>query len=180
MLPTKIPFLSLGLFILFLRSQATAELLCSHRFLSLPLPQISDCRYILKQLPTLRLRPDELAGQGSLTLTLGPLRRNPLHLPAKIFHNTCWVSAHAYVPGNTYAAAAINSQSESFHLWTEVRERALAGIEDCLGHGFSFASYIQDVTFPNMGTLGLAVTVGNLPSSWEYTFNAGETRFYNV
>ena len=174
------PFLFLSIFILSAMTQATRRPLCSHRFQFLPPPRINDCQYIVTQLPTLRLRPEELARQGSLALTLGPLRQYPFHLPAKIVRNTCWVSAHVYVPGNTYASAALDHQSESFYVWTEVRERAIAGIEDCLSRGFSFASYIEDFTIPSLGTLGLAVTVGNLPGAFEYTFNAGETRFYNV
>ena len=63
---------------------------------TLPRPEIADCQHILAQLPSLRLRPEDLASSDNFTLTLGPLRSDPFKLPIKIRHGTCWISAFAF------------------------------------------------------------------------------------
>ena len=168
--------LSYGLIVLLtIIAHAAGELQCSDGVPDLPRPNINDCRYILSHLPSIRLRPDEQAHLGGLTLTLGPLRSDPFTLPTKIRHGSCWISAHAYPLGNTYSVAPLTKQSEYYSVWTEVRERAAEAIIHCLEQGLPFASHIEDIDVPLVGPIGLSVTVGSLPEHFEYTFLMGTT-----
>ena len=163
-----------------LTSQAIAALQCSNRYFAVPKPNIEDCRYILSKLPSLRARPEDIANSGNLTLTLGPLRKDPFELPTKIRHGTCWISAHAYSPENPGMPALITEESEYYHVWTWVREQVANAITNCLEAGWPFAIYNGNYILPGYGPLGLKVTVGRLSYLQEHTIIQGLTTVRNI
>ena len=181
-MPSHVPYtLYLGLFLLStIASQVSAVIYCSNRYFTLPEPNIEDCRYILSKLPSLRARPEDIAKTGNLTLTLGPLRRDPFELPTQIRHDTCWISAHAYAPQDPGLPAIITEESEYFHVWTWVREQAAIAIRECLEVGWPFASYRGNFVLPGYGQIGLKMTVGRLSHLHEYTSVPGLTTLRNI